>query len=154
MVIDADGLNCLAKEPELLKRLPSSSILTPHPKEFDRMFGIQEDEFKRWNLAVKKSLEYNLIIVLKGHHTLIALPTGETFFNTTGNPGMAKGGTGDVLSGILTSLLAQGYAPAQAAIFGVYLHGLAADLASSALSEESLMASDIVDFLPAAFNKI
>jgi ADP-dependent NAD(P)H-hydrate dehydratase / NAD(P)H-hydrate epimerase len=154
LVIDADGLNCLAQQQTLLKKLPPNSILTPHPKEFERLFGSSTNDFEKVNKAVQKAIELGVIIVLKGHHTFIALPNGQGFFNSTGNAGMAKGGSGDVLTGIITALLAQGYTPFNAAILGVYLHGLAGDLAANALSMEAMKAGDLVTFLTQAFVQI
>lgn len=154
MVIDADGLNCLAQHQQFLKQLPSRSILTPHPKEFERLFGTCENDFERMDLAIQKAKELNLVIVLKGHHTLIVLPDGTAYFNSTGNAGMAKGGSGDVLTGIITALLAQNYEPEHAAILGVYLHGLAGDFAAAALSKEAVLARDIITFLSQAFLKM
>jgi len=154
MVIDADGLNCLAQSDNALKNIPPSSILTPHPKEFDRLFGEQKNDFDRINTALQKAKELNVVIVLKSHHTLIASPEGKAFFNNTGNAGLAKGGSGDVLTGIISSLLGQGYTSLNAAILGVYLHGLAADKASKVLSQESMTASDLISYLSAAFNSI
>jgi NAD(P)H-hydrate epimerase len=115
LVVDADALNCLSLNKDALYDLPPYSILTPHPKEFERLFGTTSNEFERIRLAKEKAEEFKVIIVLKGHHTLIALPGGTTFFNNTGNAGMATGGTGDVLTGMLTSLLGQGYPPSDAA---------------------------------------
>ncbi|HUC83150.1 MAG TPA: NAD(P)H-hydrate dehydratase, partial [Flavisolibacter sp.] len=123
MVIDADGLNCLSLNKEWLAHLPPYSILTPHPKEFDRLFGDHANDFERMEKAVQKATELNVVIILKSHHSLIAVPNAKPVFNSTGNAGMAKGGSGDVLTGILTSLLAQGYSPADAAQLGVYMHG-------------------------------
>jgi NAD(P)H-hydrate epimerase len=154
IVIDADALNALAAEPRYLKVLPPYCILTPHPKEFDRLFGSSENDFDRIGKAVQKAKELNVIIVLKGHHTLIAMPNGKSFFNSTGNAGMAKGGTGDVLTGIITALCAQQYKPGDAALLGVYLHGLAGDLAAASLSKEAMIASDLVRFLSPAFIKM
>ncbi len=151
MVIDADALNILAAQKDLLKLLPAQSILTPHPKEFERLFGEKSNEFDRISLAQQKAKELNCIIVLKGHHTFIAAPDGKSIFNSTGNPGMATAGSGDVLTGILTGLLAQGYPSKHAAILGVYLHGLAGDIAASSSSQEGLIASDIIYNLPKAF---
>jgi NAD(P)H-hydrate epimerase len=151
LVLDADALNALGEEPQYLEKLPPYSILTPHPKEFERMFGTCTNDFERIDKAVEKAKELQIIIVLKGHHSLIALPDGKSFFNSTGNAGMAKGGTGDVLTGIITALCAQGYAPGHAAILGVYLHGLAGDLAAAALSQEAMTAKDLISFLSAAF---
>lgn len=146
MVIDADALNVLAKNNEWLGDIPNGSILTPHPKEFERLFGESNNDFERIEKAVKLSKQYSFIIILKGHYTLVA-SNGNAFFNTTGNPGMAKGGSGDVLTGMITALLAQGYDPLQAALSGVYLHGLAADIATNKVAEESMIATDIVDHI-------
>lgn len=154
IVIDADALNNIAQHPEWLKELPEGSILTPHPKEFERLFGKTENEFARIELAIEKAKELKVVIVLKGHHTLIATPKGKAYFNSTGNAGMATGGTGDVLTGILTGLLAQGYLPINAAILGVYLHGLAGDLAAKEISQEAMVAGDVVDYLGKAFLKL
>ncbi len=154
LVIDADGLNCLSLQKELLKCLPSHSILTPHPKEFDRLFGHHKNDFERINTAKEKSAVLNIIIVLKGHHTLIACPDGKLYFNSTGNSGIAKGGSGDVLTGIITALVAQKYESVFAAILGVYLHGLAGDIAANRLSKEAMTATDITRLLPDAFLQI
>lgn len=154
VVIDADALNVISQKPSLYKRIPAGSILTPHPKEFERLFGKTSSDFSTIELALKKSAEYNIFIVLKGHHTFIATPNGNGYFNSTGNAGMATGGSGDVLTGIITGLLAQKYNSLQACIVGVYLHGLAGDLAAEELSQEAMKAGDIIDFLPAAFMEI
>lgn len=151
LVIDADGLNCISLYPELLTQLPAFSIITPHPKEFDRLFGNHSSDFDRMDKAVQKAAELNVIIVLKGHHTLITTPGGLHYFNSTGNPGMSKGGSGDALTGVISSLLGQGYSPANAAIFGVYLHGLAGDIAAEIYSEEAMTSSDLVESLGKAF---
>ncbi len=151
IIIDADALNCLALQKDNLVHLSPYSILTPHPKEFERLFGECKNDFDRIRLARKKAQELNIVIVLKGHYTFIATPAGEGYFNSTGNAGMAKGGSGDVLTGIITSFLAQGYTPVNASIFGVYLHGLAGDIAAETLSKESMVATDIIGFLGQAF---
>lgn len=151
LVVDADALNILSKHPAFFELLPYGSILTPHPKEFERLFGPTNNDFKRIDLALQKASEYKIIIVLKGHHTFIACPDGKGFFNSTGNPGMATGGTGDVLTGMLTGLLAQGYSPENAAVLGVYLHGLAGDLAASKISQEALIAGDLIENLGKAY---
>lgn len=151
LVIDADGLNCLSLQKELIQQLPFHSIFTPHPKEFDRLFGDHQNDFERINTARQKAIDFNIVIVLKSHHTLIAMPSGKLFFNSTGNAGMAKGGSGDVLTGIITSLIAQNYSSENAAILAVYLHGLSGDLAAKALSEEAMVAGDLISFLPEAF---
>ncbi|MEO6314013.1 MAG: NAD(P)H-hydrate dehydratase [Chitinophagaceae bacterium] len=154
LVIDADALNTLAKHPALLPAIAHFSILTPHPTEFDRLFGKSENDFARMRLAQQKAKEFQVIIVLKGHRTFIAMPGGNGFFNSTGNPGMGTGGSGDVLTGILTSLLAQQYPPEQAALLGVYLHGLAGDFAAAQLSEEAMIAGDISLHLADAFRQL
>ena len=151
MVIDADALNLLAANKELLEIVPPNSILTPHLKEFERLFGKSGNDFSRLDLLREIAVKYKLNINLKGAHTAIATPNGDIYFNTTGNPGMATGGSGDVLTGILTSLLAQGYLPLDASLFGVYIHGLAGDIASKENGQESLIASDIVSNLGKAF---
>ena len=151
MVLDADALNILAADPSLFASVPPYSILSPHPKEFERLFGVAENDFSRIKLATDKAREHQCIIILKGHYTFIAMPGGKGYFNSTGNPGMAKGGSGDVLTGILTALLSQGYSSGEAAIFGVYLHGLAGDLAAVSLSQESMLATDLTDHLGRAF---
>lgn len=154
LVLDADALNLLALHQELLHQIPAQSIITPHPAEFDRLFGPSENDWARLEKAIQMAVELNVFIVLKGHYTLITSPEGKNHFNTTGNPGMATGGSGDVLTGLLTSLLAQGYGPHHACLIGVYLHGMAGDLAAATVSEEALVAGDIVDFLGAAYQTI
>lgn len=154
VVLDADALNIIGENRDMLKKIPAGSILTPHPKEFERMFGKTNNNFERLDLQRNKSREYQIYIVLKGHYTCISTPEGDCRFNSTGNPGMATAGSGDTLTGILTALLAQGYDPGHAAIFGVYLHGLAGDLAAADLSQESLIASDISHYLGNAFKTL
>ncbi len=149
--MDADALNCIASQKEMLKIIPAGSVLTPHPKEFERLFGETNNEFERIELALQKAKEFNVLIVVKGHHTFIATPANKGFFNSTGNAGMATGGSGDVLTGILTGLLAQGYATIEAAILGVYIHGLAGDMAAEKQSMEAMIAGDITEHLPDAF---
>lgn len=151
LVIDADGLNCLSLQKDLLKEVPADSVLTPHPKEFDRLFGEHANDFERLETARQRSKELNTIIVLKSHHTAIITPAGNVFFNSTGNAGMAKGGSGDVLTGIITSLLAQNYSPEHAAVLGVYLHGLSGDLAANELSQQAMTGTDLISFLSQAF---
>ena len=151
LALDADGLNCLAKNKELLAHLPPLSILTPHSKEFDRLFGEHKSDFERISTARQKAAELKVILLVKGHHTFIATPEGEQFFNSTGNAGMAKGGSGDVLTGILTALLAQGYPPVQAAQLGVYMHGWAGDLSAKRLSKEAMLPSHLVRSLATVF---
>lgn len=151
MVLDADALNCISLQKDLLTLIPAGSILTPHPKEFERLFGVQSSDFDRVNMALQQAAALNCIIILKGHYSFMATPGGLGYFNNTGNAGMATGGSGDVLTGLLTGLLAQGYTPAEAAILGVYLHGMAGDLAGHELSMESMVAGDIVEFLGKVF---
>lgn len=152
-ILDADALNCLAMEKKL-PDLPAGSLLTPHPKEFERLFGKSENELERINQAMAMAHKLNCTIVLKGHHTLIATPEGKGYFNSTGNAGMATAGSGDVLTGILTGLIAQGISSIRAAILGVYLHGLAGDIAAEHLSMEAMTAKDIINHIGAAFKKI
>jgi NAD(P)H-hydrate epimerase len=151
IVIDADGLNCLALQQELLEQLPPYSILTPHPKEFDRLFGEHKTDFERIEKAKAKATTLKIIIVLKSHHTLIALPDGHLYFNSTGNAGMAKGGSGDVLTGMITSFLAQGYKPDDAAVLAVYLHGWAGDFAAKQFSKEAMLATHLILSLSKVF---
>lgn len=151
VVLDADALNILAEHPEFFEKIPKSSILTPHPKEFERLFGKTADSFERNDLQRKKAEELGVYIVLKGANTAIACPDGTCYFNTTGNPGMATAGSGDVLTGILTGLLSQGYSPKSASLLGVYLHGLAGDLAATEMGEEGMLAGDLLRFLGRAF---
>jgi len=154
MVLDADALNLIAQHPQLLHKVPPHSLLTPHPREFERLFGPTANDQERLALLRHKAQERQLIIILKDHHSCIALPDGNCYFNTTGNPGMATGGSGDVLTGLLVGLLAQGYMPHETALLGVYLHGLAGDIAAAQLSEEALLAGDITAFLGKAFQTI
>jgi NAD(P)H-hydrate epimerase len=151
LVIDADALNTLAENASLLKEIPPLSVITPHPKEFERLFGKADNDFERISMARLKAEELNIIIILKGYHSLIAMPHGEAWFNSTGNPGMATAGSGDVLTGIITGLLAQKYSPEEASLLGVYLHGLAGDIAAAKTSQEAMIASDITAFLGEAF---
>jgi hydroxyethylthiazole kinase-like uncharacterized protein yjeF len=151
LVLDADALNLLAQNPVWWRYVPRNSILTPHPKEFERLFGTSANDFERNELQRLKAQEHGIFIVLKGAFTAIACPDGACWFNSTGNPGMATGGSGDVLTGILTGLLAQGYAPRDAALLGVYLHGLAGDMAAKELGQAALIAGDLVTFLGKAW---
>jgi ADP-dependent NAD(P)H-hydrate dehydratase / NAD(P)H-hydrate epimerase len=151
MVLDADALNILSTSPDLMAKVPANSILTPHPKEFERLFGKTANDVERLELLSKQAVEKQLHILLKGRYTAMASPDGAVYFNTTGNAGMAKGGSGDVLTGILTSLVAQGYAPKDAMLMGVYIHGYAGDLAAASLSQEAMIAEDITSFLGGVF---
>ncbi|MCB0529062.1 MAG: NAD(P)H-hydrate dehydratase [Saprospiraceae bacterium] len=147
LVLDADALNLLAQHPDWWRMVPQNTILTPHPKEFERLFGKTNNDFERNDLQRQKAQEHGVFIVLKGAHTAIACPDDACWFNSTGNPGMATGGSGDVLTGIVTGLLAQGYSPRDAALLGVFLHGYAGDRAAETLGEEGMIAGDIADFL-------
>lgn len=154
MVIDADALNIIAGEPAIFDIIPKGSILTPHPKEFERLFGETADSFARWQVQSLEARRRGLVIVLKGAYSSIATPDGHTFINPTGNPGMGTAGTGDVLTGLITGLLAQGYDSVTAAKLGVYLHGLAGDLAAEELSEPFLLAEDVVNHLGIAYKQL
>lgn len=154
MLIDADALNCISIKKEFLSLIPAGSILTPHTKEFDRLFGEHTDHYARIISALNQAANFNCIIILKGQHTFIATPQSKGYFNTTGNAGMATAGSGDVLSGVLTGLLAQGYSSLEAAILGVYLHGSAGDYAITSHSIESMIAGDIIETLGDAFKAI
>jgi NAD(P)H-hydrate epimerase len=154
MVLDADALNILSENKTWISFVPSKSILTPHPKEFSRLVGTWANDEERLKMQVATSQKNDVIIVLKGANTSITLPNGEVYFNSTGNAGMATGGSGDVLTGLITGLLAQNYTPEKAAILGVYLHGLAGDLGKTKLGENSLIASDIIDNISEAFKLV
>ncbi|KIC64158.1 bifunctional ADP-dependent NAD(P)H-hydrate dehydratase/NAD(P)H-hydrate epimerase [Chryseobacterium taiwanense] len=151
MILDADALNIISKDTFYIKLIPKNSIITPHPKEFERLFGTTKDAFERTDLAIQKAMEHTLYIVLKDHHTQIITPDGNVFFNITGNSGLAKGGSGDILTGILTSLLAQGYSSENTAILGVWLHGKSADFAAEKHSKESMQPTDVIKELETTF---
>lgn len=154
MVIDADALNLIGANKNLLNQIPQGSVFTPHAKEFDRIMGNSNTSYERLEKAIKLSKQFRLVVVLKGAYTATVLPNGEVYFNSTGNPGMATAGSGDILTGLLLSLLSQGYNPAEAAILGVYIHGLAGDLAAEELTEFGLTASDIIEYIPKAFAQL
>lgn len=155
IVIDADALNILASHRAWLQQLPKGTILTPHPGEFERIAGSRfNDSFERLARAMELARTIGAFVVLKGHYTAICMPDGTVAFNPTGNAGMATAGSGDVLTGIITALLARGYSQHDACLMGVYLHGLAGDLAAKTVGQESLTASDIISHLPAAFHQI
>ncbi|HCM35961.1 NAD(P)H-hydrate dehydratase [Chryseobacterium sp.] len=154
MVLDADALNIISENEVNRDLIPKKSIITPHPKEFERMFGKTEDSFKRLKLAVEKARELAIYIVLKDHHTQVITPNGKVFYNITGNAGLAKGGSGDVLTGILTSLLAQGYSGEESCILGVWLHGKAADFAAEKYSKESMLPTNVIDELGSVFGEL
>lgn len=154
MIIDADAINILSDNKQVLKNLPFQTILSPHPGEFDRLAGKSTSEYERHQKQVKLSEKYGIIIILKGRYTIISMHDGNSYINSSGNSGLATGGSGDVLTGLITALLAQNYNPSDAAILGVYLHGLAADLALENQSEESLLPSDVIENLGKAFKYI
>lgn len=154
VVIDADALNILAAQPELLHKIPAGSILTPHPKEFERVFGKSANSMLALEHARTQAMKYNITIVLKDRYTVIITPEGDCYYNLTGNAGLATGGSGDVLTGIITALVAQKYEPQDAAVLGVYLHGRAGEFASQQHSQEAMVAGDIIDNLGRAFREI
>ena len=154
LVADADAINILANHRAWLQQLPKGIIMTPHPKEFDRLEGRCTDSFERLMKARDLAERIQGYVLLKGHHTSLCLPDGHIIFNTTGNAGMATAGSGDVLTGIITGLLARGYKQEDACIVGMYLHGLAGDIAARDLGEESVIASDLVQYLPYAFKRL
>ena len=154
LVLDADALNIISLNKTILSQLPAESILTPHPKEWTRIHGESDNSYDRIKAIRNFAITHQVIVVLKGAHTCIAAPSGQLFFNSTGNPGMAKGGSGDVLTGLITGLLAQKYAPLEAACLGVYVHGLAGDLAAASIGETGMTAGDLIRFLPRAFQQV
>ena len=151
LILDADALNMLADNKTWLAFLPPHSILTPHFHEFDKLAGKAENDFDRIEKARAFAQRYEIILVLKGHHTVISMPDGRQFFNSTGNSGMATAGSGDTLTGLLLALLAQGYSPESTALLGVYIHGLAGDLYAEEFGETSLIASDLPKWFGKAF---
>ena len=154
LVIDADALNILAEDNSLLNKLPSNSILTPHPKEFERLTKSFDDSYERTNLQLELAKKYNVIVVLKDTCTVIAKPDGQFFINSFGSAGMAKGGSGDVLTGMITGLLAQGYSPITAAVFGVGLHALAGEVAEKEYGIESMLPDNLVDCINEGFQRL
>lgn len=152
IVVDADAINILANHRAWLQQLPAGIILTPHPKEFDRLYGTMSNScYERLEKARKLSKVLQAYIILKGHYSALCLPDGHVEFNPTGNSGMATAGSGDTLTGIITGLLARGYKSVDACRVGMYLHGYAGDLAAQELGKESLIASDLIQYLPQAF---
>lgn len=152
VVIDADGLNILADHRAWLQQLPKGIIMTPHPKEFERLAGNRfGDSYEQLSNACDMAVRLQAYIILKSHYSALCMPDGSVVFNSTGNAGMATAGCGDVLTGIITGLLARGYKQADACMIGMYVHGLAGDLAAAEVGVESLMAGDIIRFLPKAF---
>ncbi len=153
IVIDADALNIVSENKTWLSFIPPNSILTPHQKEFERLVGKAADSFERQQMQINFAVKYKVYVVLKGAHTAIACPDGTCYYNSTGNPGMATGGSGDVLTGIILSLLAQNYTPIEASLLGVYLHGLSGDIALEKQSIQSIIASDLIENIGAAYKK-
>jgi len=153
LIIDADGINAFASCPKDLKGDGRTLVISPHPGEMARLIGITAGEVQKDRLKVSRrfAMEHNIYVVLKGYRTIISTPDGELFINSTGNPGMASGGTGDILTGMLGGFLVQKIAPIDALILGAYLHGLAGDLACQDLGMMPLAATDLLDYLPDAF---
>ena len=154
MVLDADALNMLAADRHLLSLLPKGSVITPHPKEFERLFGNVANDFERLELAIREAAAMKIYIVLKGHYSMIVTPRGKVFFNSTGNAGMAKAGMGDALTGLLTGFLCQHYPLPEAAILAVYIHGYAGDIACEKYSQQAMQASDLLQCIPEAWRSL
>ena len=154
IVADADAINILANHRAWLQQMPKGIIFTPHPKELERLEGHSNDSYEKLSKARNLAERVQGYVILKGHHSALCLPNGHVIFNSTGNAGMATAGSGDVLTGILTGLLARGYKQQDACLIGMYLHGLAGDIAARELGQESLMAGDIIHYLPYAFKKL
>lgn len=156
LVIDADALNCICNKPEILKNLKAPAIITPHPGEMARLLHSTPKTVNsnRENTAINFAKKFGVVTVLKGAGTIIASPDGEVYINHTGNSGMATGGSGDVLSGIISSLLAQGASPINAAAAGVFLHGTIGDLAAEKLGKISMLPTDMIDMIPTAYLKL
>ncbi|WP_185873309.1 NAD(P)H-hydrate dehydratase [Blattabacterium cuenoti] len=148
ILIDADAINILSNNLNLLDFLPNKTIITPHPKEFKKLFGSWKNDYHKLYILKKMSKKYNMYIILKGAYSIISTPYDELYFNSTGNPGMATAGSGDVLSGMILSFLSQGYSRKESCIMSVYLHGLAGDIASKEKNECSIIATDIVNYIP------
>ncbi|MCC6690074.1 MAG: NAD(P)H-hydrate dehydratase [Bacteroidia bacterium] len=151
LVLDADALNILSENKTWLSFLPKGTVLTPHPKEFERLAGKTENDYERYGLLRDFAFKFGVYVVLKGAHTAVACPDGTVYFNSTGNPGMATAGSGDVLTGIITGLLAQGFSPKEAALLAVFWHGLAADIAMDTSGSLSVIAGDIISAMAKAF---
>ena len=154
LIIDADAINIISKNKRLLKYIPENSILTPHPKEFERLVGPWKNDQEKLTKLKNLSRKYKCIIILKGAHTSISLPSNKIWFNSTGNPGMATAGSGDVLTGLLGGLLAQGYAPDICARLGVYIHGASADVAVEKYCQESFISGDIQKYISLIFKDL
>ena len=153
-LLDADALNCIQRRPMLLRCIPNGSIITPHAYEFDRLFGKHNNDEERLNKALNEARLYDITIVLKGRYTKTVCPNGKIYINSSGNPGMATAGSGDVLTGVIASFIAQGYQPDLGVVLGVFIHGVAGDLAAQEHSDYGVMASDIVDNLGRAIKLV
>ena len=153
IVFDADALNILSENKTWLAFVPKGSVLTPHPKEFERLVGKWSNDFEKLQMLRNFCAKHSIYVVLKGANTATCFPDGNIYFNSTGNPGMATAGSGDVLTGIITGLLAQGYSPGKATVIGVFIHGLAGDIAAKKTGYEALLAGDIIDNIGKAFKK-
>ncbi|MBR1803345.1 MAG: NAD(P)H-hydrate dehydratase [Muribaculaceae bacterium] len=153
-LLDADALNCIAMRQQLIRLIPHGSVLTPHASEFDRLFGMHQSDEERLKKAIDVSKLYEITIVLKGHYTMTVRPDGKVYINSSGNAGMATAGSGDVLTGVIASLIAQGNAPDWSVVMGVYLHGLAGDIAAREHGPWGVMASDIADNMGRAINSV
>ena len=154
MVLDADALNILGRHRDWISEIPQDTILTPHPKELENLVGACTDSYDRMAKARELSIKMQIYVIVKGHNSMICTPTGRVFINPTGNAGMATAGSGDVLTGLLAALLSRGYSANEACRLGVFLHGLAGDIACERFGEESLTASDIIDAIPEAIKRL
>lgn len=154
VIFDADAINLLSQQKTLLTDLPLNSILTPHPKEFDRLFGEHKNTWERYETQIHLSKQYSIYILLKGTYSCLTTPDGKSYFNQTGNPGMAKGGSGDALTGIICGLFAQYKDMKAAAILGMYLHGFAGDIAAGKHGQESMLTSNLIDELGSVFKTL
>ena len=154
LIIDADAINILGENKTWISFVPKGSIYTPHPKEFERLAGKTMNDYERNQKQRDFSIKYGVFVILKGAHTAITTPGGQCYFNSTGNPGMATGGSGDVLTGIIAGIKAQGYSSLESCLLGVYIHGLAGDLAAEENGLESLIATDIIDHLGKSFQTL
>ena len=154
LVIDADGLNILSENKTWMEFLLPETILTPHPKEFERLAGKYESDFEKIKALKHLALKHNCIFLLKGAHSAVAFPDGTVFFNSSGNAGLAKAGSGDALTGIILGLLSRGYSAPKATLIGMFVHGYAADICAKKKSVESILISDIIEQLPKAFKKL
>ena len=154
LILDADALNLLAEQPDLLAQIPAGSILTPHLGELRRLIGDWTSDQQRNEKVQELARRLTSIVVVKGAHTMICAPEGTCFFNSTGNAGMAKGGSGDVLTGLITGLRSRGYNALEAAILGVYLHGVAGDKAADYYGQEGMNAGDLADFIGEGYREL